>query len=66
MGKNVALVGYMLDHNEHHAEELVGVAEKLKAVGSSDAAAEILAGVEEFKKGNARLAKALEILKAQA
>ena len=52
----------MLDHNEHHAEELVGVAEKLKAAGHEAPAKEILEGVEFFKQGNAKLASALKLV----
>ena len=54
----------MLDHNEHHAEELVGVADKLREAGFDVPAGEIMEGVEFFKQGNAKLAHALEIVKA--
>ncbi len=54
----------MLDHNEHHAEELVGVAEKLKDAGFPEPAKEIMEGVECFKQGNAKLAHALEVVEA--
>ena len=53
----------MLDHNEHHAEELVGVAAKLKDQGFAKAAAEIEAGVKAFKEGNAKLDVALKLVK---
>ncbi len=52
----------MLD-NEHHAEELVGVAKKLGEQGFAEAAAAIAEAVEDFRAGNAKLDKALSILK---
>lgn len=61
--KNVALLGYMLDHNTHHAEELSQMAKKLREAGLGQAADEIDGAVSEFQKGNEKLARALAIVK---
>ena len=60
--ENLAVLTYMLQHNEHHATELAEMAEKLEKEGFSDTAAEIREGVENFHKANAHLKKAVEAL----
>lgn len=59
----VALLNYMLLHNEHHAEELDQMAENLEKLGMSDAAKSVKEGVADFKKGNMRLGLALTLVK---
>ena len=59
----VALLNYMLSHNEHHAEELDQMAENLTKLGMDDAAKTIKEGVADFKKGNMRLGLALTLVK---
>ena len=59
----VALLNYMLSHNEHHAEELDQMAENLKKMGMEDAAKTIKEGVADFQKGNMRLGLALTLVK---
>lgn len=55
-----AVLGYMLEHNRHHADELRSLADTLE----SGAAALVLQSVAAFDDGNAKLAAALELLKA--
>lgn len=59
----VALLTYMLSHNEHHAEELDQMAENLVKLGMEDAAKTIKEGVSDFQKGNMRLSLALSLVK---
>lgn len=61
--KAEALLAYMLEHNQHHAEELQEVADTLEQEGYQEAAAQIREGVAEFRKGNTHLEKALEYVK---
>ncbi|HJB36423.1 MAG TPA: cobalt transporter [Candidatus Blautia merdipullorum] len=59
----VALLNYMLSHNEHHAQELDQMAENLQKLGMEDAAKTIKEGVSDFQKGNMRLGLALTLVK---
>ena len=59
----VALLNYMLSHNEHHAQELDQMAENLQKLGMEDAAKTIKEGVADFQKGNMRLGLALTLVK---
>ena len=61
--ESVALLGYMLSHNEHHAQELDQMADNLEQLGMTDAAAQIKEAVSEFQKGNMRLSLALTLVK---
>ncbi len=58
-----ALLGYMLEHNQHHAEELDGLGAQLEQQGGADAAQLVRSAVAEFAKGNEFLEKALAIVK---
>lgn len=59
----VALLNYMLSHNEHHAQELDQMSENLKKLGMEDAAKTIKEAVADFQKGNMRLGLALTLVK---
>ncbi|MCD7957908.1 MAG: cobalt transporter [Lachnospiraceae bacterium] len=61
--KMVALLDYMLKHNEHHAAELDQVAESFRADGKAAAAEQIKKAVDEFQKGNLYLKLALSMVK---
>ena len=63
--ENVALLTYMLQHNEHHAAELDEMADKLEKAGLADAAKQIREGVSDFQKGNMRLGLALTLVKSE-
>lgn len=58
-----ALMGYMLEHNRHHAEELHELCHKLEADGKAEAAALIHQAVDCFGQGNDLLEQALTQLK---
>ena len=62
--KMVALLDYMLKHNESHAAELDQVAEKMRAAGKEAAAEQIKKAADEFQKGNLYLSLALSMVKA--
>lgn len=62
--KMVALLDYMLKHNESHAAELDQVAEKMRAAGKEAAAEQIRKAADEFQKGNLYLSLALSMVKA--
>ncbi len=59
----IALLTYMLQHNEHHAAELDQMAQRLKKAGMDTAAEQIAKGVSEFQKGNLYLSVALSMVK---
>ena len=53
--ESVALLNYMVDHNEHHAAELDQMADNLAKLGMDTAAKQIKEAVADFQKGNLRL-----------
>ncbi|HIV12062.1 MAG TPA: cobalt transporter [Candidatus Pullilachnospira stercoravium] len=63
--ETVALLTYMLDHNQHHAAELDQMAENLQKLGMDTAAKQIKEAVSDFQKGNLRLSLALTTVKEQ-
>lgn len=63
MEEVTALLGYLADHNRHHAEELADMGDKLRSMGHAEAADRIAEGVKEFTKANELFAQALELVK---
>ena len=63
--ETVALLTYMLQHNEHHAAELDQMADNLDKLGMKEAARTIRDGVTDFQKGNMRLSLALSLVKEE-
>lgn len=63
--ETVALLTYMLQHNEHHAQELDQMADNLAKMGMDAAAKTIKEGVADFQKGNMRLSFALTLVKEE-
>lgn len=63
--ENIALLTYMLQHNEQHAAELDQMAAKLNEAGAEGAAEQIRKAVDEFQKGNMYLGVALAMVKEQ-
>lgn len=63
--ETVALLTYMLQHNEHHAAELDQMADNLSKMGMDAAARTIKEGVSDFQKGNMRLSLALSLVKEE-
>jgi UDP-N-acetylglucosamine:LPS N-acetylglucosamine transferase len=61
--ETVALLAYMVQHNEHHAAELDQMAENLAKLGMEDAAKTIREGVSDFQKANLRFSLALTQVK---
>lgn len=61
--ETVAVLTYMLSHNQHHAAELEQMAANLRKLGMDDAARTIEDGVSDFQKGNLRLSLALALVK---
>jgi len=59
----VALLGYMVAHNEHHAEELAELAETMRKLEMFQVAEEIESSLEYFKEGNLNLRQAFGLLK---
>lgn len=58
-----ALLAYMLDHNKHHAAELLEMAKQFRETGKEEAAVQIEKAVENFDKGNLYLSVALSLVK---
>ena len=63
--ETVALLTYMLQHNEHHAAELDQMADNLEKMGLSSSAKTIKEAVADFQKGNMRLDLALTLVKEE-
>lgn len=63
--ESVALLSYMLSHNEHHAQELDQMADNLEKLGMNGAARQIKEAVADFQKGNMRLSLALTLVKEE-
>ncbi len=63
--ETVALLTYMLQHNEHHAAELDQMADNLQKMGMEAAAKTIKESVSDFQKGNMRLGLALTLVKEE-
>lgn len=59
----VALLAYMVQHNEHHAAELDQMADNLEKLDMYDAARTIRDGVADFQKANMRFSLALTQMK---
>ena len=59
----MTLLTYMLQHNEHHAQELDQMADNLAKMGMDAAAKTIKESVSDFQKGNMRLSLALTLVK---
>lgn len=57
-----ALIQHLLGHNESHANEIVGLADRAKELGSEDAYTHLLEGVKDLQTSNESLKKALDVL----
>lgn len=60
-----ALLGYMVAHNAHHAEELGEIAHTLRHEGRGEIADRIESAVEDFARGNEKLGEALKMIQGQ-
>ncbi len=58
-----ALLGYMVAHNEHHAEELSQLAESMRGLGMADVAEEIEGALMDITEGNLKLRAAFALIK---
>lgn len=56
----IALMKYMVGHNDAHNRELSELAERVHGIGQHDAYDRILLAVKEFEKGNELLSEALK------
>lgn len=63
--ETVALLTYMLQHNEHHAQELDQMADNLDKMGLGASAKAIRDAVADFQKSNMRLGLALTLVKEE-
>ena len=61
----VALMKFMVSHNEAHAQELADLAQTLEDAGNRSAYRRIMDAVANFDMGNATLAAVLEDLQDQ-
>lgn len=62
MAEMIALMRYMVSHNEAHAEELAQLARQLEEAGSHSAYRRVMDAVAHFDMGNATLAAVLDEL----
>ncbi len=58
----IALIKYMIDHNEHHNKELEELSNSLKDV-NNEAYLKVEEAIKSFEKGNKQLSSALKELK---
>ena len=58
----VRILGYMLDHNRSHAEELHEICHKLEESGEEKAAEYLDKAVDAFREGNELMDQALRAL----
>ncbi|MBR2189680.1 MAG: hypothetical protein IJ860_09810 [Eubacterium sp.] len=57
--KNLMLLQYTYDHNDHHAAELDALAGKLREAGKLETAELVEQAQEAFRRGNALLREAI-------
>ena len=57
-----AVLQYMLEHNIHHADEIKGIARKLREQEKTEAAAALEESTALFDRANEKLAAALKML----
>lgn len=55
----ISLLKYMLQHNEHHTQELLSLAQKMESSGLQESASLIKQSVICYEEGNAKLSDAL-------
>ena len=65
MDEMMALMKYMVSHNEAHAEELAQLAQQLEDAGRPGAYRRVMDAVSYFDMGNATLAAVLDELTAE-
>ena len=63
--ETLALLGYMLDHNRHHADELHDICHALSDNGKEEAAAKLSEALHYFDHGNDALEEALKLAKGE-
>lgn len=65
MDELLALMQFMVDHNEAHAQELAGLADQLRESGKGRAYKQIMDAVSDFDMGNATLNAVLQNLQSE-
>ncbi len=60
--ETAALLRYMIEHNEHHCEDLHEIYHALDSAGKSEAAWELQSAIRLYGEGNALLAEALKLI----
>ncbi len=63
--ESLALLGYMLEHNRHHAEDLHELLHSLEAAGNKEAVALMTEALHFYEHGNDKLAETLTLLKGE-
>lgn len=63
--ENLALLGYMIEHNEHHGEDLHELYHALEDSGRHEAAALVGDALHYYGHGNEKLAEAKKLLEAK-
>ena len=59
----LALLEYMVKHNASHTDELLQLSKQLDSDENREAYDSVIRAIEEYKKGNAHLSEALNLLK---
>ena len=62
MAEMIALMRYMVSHNQAHAEELAQLAQQMEEAGNHGAYRRVMDAVVQFDMGNATLAAVLDEL----
>ena len=63
--ETLALLGYMLDHNRHHADELHDICHALESGGKAEAAAKLSEALHYFDHCNDALEQAVALAKGE-
>lgn len=63
--ENLALLGYMIEHNEHHGEDLHELYHSLENAGKHEAATLVGDALHYYEHGNEKLAEAKKLLETK-
>jgi hypothetical protein len=61
-GKIKLVLGFTLEHNRQHAAEMRVLAENLRMADNADAADLLLEGIDDYERGNEKVARALRFV----
>ena len=63
--ETLATLNYMLQHNRHHAEEMLEIAHNLEHLELADVAEKVRASAAVYSEGNDKLEAAVKLMKGE-